>query len=824
MAMVMVLGVATITPVARGADSTLVMVREGAELAGRPGAGLPIGRFGAPPEPIGPGPRNPTVIDAQRAISEIEAWIAWAWRAGALAMVHGVAAEDTRAAVDEAGKQVLTGCAHAMEMIDTLTANLDREANAADDRDAAAVIHARRVTVPVRAARAMIWIAESRGPDDPSTPRLLALAAGLAGTVDVNRADAALERAVMLAHAAKAAGAAEGLDAALGEADRALGLGDAAPSGATLIELDLLRARLAWLRRENDRAAMFLDALVERTTDPDGARDFGAIMIAQSARARMVLDEGLRSRSPAVRAKAASSAAEIVRSGLDTEKTTEPSPARRRAGVNESLCGIGARLGPQDTWPGAVVGAVTERTLSVPGADIPGTVARLDAWIAHPTSADDPNADEVRLQLARALAMIGDAESAARAAQLASEWVASHESDDRAGPVLALACAAGIEANAAGVMDAARVRVMLERVHEAPFEVPNRDRWRVALAGMAAQDLATLGPRDAIARVEELVTVSRSMDSSRDAQDAAIIAGRSAVFVGARFEHEWDAWAEAGVTGEDVRRVTDSAGAELEARGAGDDARVTRGEGMLVVGAFEEAEHGVDGIEGMETRADALSVLARAGAMRGDGDVALARFGALAGVDAQVALGAAGWVASRAWREIAPEAGMLPEDVRDTERVARLARALAVSASFLGGEAAPVEVLRRAGIASVLACSYAEAAPMLEIAWRANPGDVDVALALADARRGTGDDAGAFSLVYDIATSRESARRFDRAYFRAWVRMVELLGSQNTDGSRSDQIRRETMRLLAMPELRGYQDLRDRTGALARAAGVDVPD
>ncbi len=805
------------------ADSTLVLVREAATIAGAPDRDPPAPRFGTPPESVDPPPDVPSIASAQAAITNIEGWIAWGWRAGAISIVHGLAGEETRAAVERAGTEVIAGCASAMETIDALIANLDREANAADNRDAAAVLHARRVTLPLRAARAMVWVAAARGTDDPSTRRLLGQSAELAGTVGTEHADGALERAVMLAHAAMVANAPDGLEAALGEAARAMELEDAAPSGATVLELDLLRARLAWMRHENALAGTALNNLITRSKQPDGTLDFGALVVARGTQARMVLDEGLHSRSAAVRARAISGATEIVRGVINADGTSERNSARRRGAASEALSGIAARLTEQDTWPGLVLAAATERTLSRPGADIPATARSLEAWLATSAGVDDPDADEVRLQLARAYAAIGDAPSSAKAALLAAAWVESHPTDDRAGATLALACAAGVQAQASGRLDLDRVRVLLEQVHRAPFDVPNRDQWRLTLAGVMARDLATLGPKDAITRADELVAISRTMSDEQAARAAATTAGKSAVFLAARIENEWDAWNGAGVLPDDVRRVVDSAALELDARGLTDEGHITRAEGLVVIDRFADAQVAVAGLD--TARIDVLGILARAAAMRGDTDGARTNLRAIVAQNPGAARNTAAWIAGKAWRELGAYEHSLPEDVGDDSRAAELARALVVAAEFIPeGDTAAPEVRRRAGIASSVAGSWADAAGFLEPVWQANPSDVAVALALADARKGQGDAEGAFALLYDIATAKESARQLDRAYFRAWVRMLELLQAQNIDGSRTGQIQRELERLMGLPEFRAQTDLWNHAITMAKAAGVAIPE
>jgi hypothetical protein len=165
----------------------------------------------------------------------------------------------------------------------------------------------------------------------------------------------------------------------------------------------------------------------------------------------------------------------------------------------------------------------------------------------------------------------------------------------------------------------------------------------------------------------------------------------------------------------------------------------------------------------------------------------------------------AGWIARAAWAWIGPHADALPERVPADARAGAMAGALIVAAEF---DPTNTETGRRAGIAASVAGMHAEARRLLAPIHGADPSDSVAGVALADAMIGLGEDAGAFAILRGIATAGESARRYDRAYFRAWARMVQILDRQNGDGSRTSAIAREVFRIRRSPDLAAHPDLR----------------
>jgi hypothetical protein len=208
----------------------------------------------------------------------------------------------------------------------------------------------------------------------------------------------------------------------------------------------------------------------------------------------------------------------------------------------------------------------------------------------------------------------------------------------------------------------------------------------------------------------------------------------------------------------------------------------------------------------------ARDVVVRAMALRGDAAGARAMLEPMRDAPGATDRHTAGWIAQAAWAWIGPYEDSLPELVPADARASAMAVALILAAEF---DPTRAEAGRRAGIAASLAGMHAEADRLLTPARRAGPKDSLVGLALAEAMIGLRDDAGAFAILREIATAGENARRYDRAYFRAWARMVQILDRQNADGSRTDAITREVFRIRRAPDLAAYPDLRDLFDALA---------
>lgn len=70
---------------------------------------------------------------------------------------------------------------------------------------------------------------------------------------------------------------------------------------------------------------------------------------------------------------------------------------------------------------------------------------------------------------------------------------------------------------------------------------------------------------------------------------------------------------------------------------------------------------------------------------------------------------------------------------------------------------------------------------------------------MAEAKLQLGEDEAGFALWRDIIAIKEERGVYDGVYRAGWVRMLEVLARHNTDGSRSETIRREAARLRGLP-------------------------
>lgn len=91
---------------------------------------------------------------------------------------------------------------------------------------------------------------------------------------------------------------------------------------------------------------------------------------------------------------------------------------------------------------------------------------------------------------------------------------------------------------------------------------------------------------------------------------------------------------------------------------------------------------------------------------------------------------------------------------------------------------------------------------------------VDAMHPMAEAKLRLGEDEAAFALWREIVAIKEERGVYDTVYRAGWVRMLEVLARHNADGSRSETIRREAVRL------RGLPGTMDDAEALRRLEGV----
>ena len=727
----------------------------------------------------------------------IEQRIAEGWMNGAMSVAHGLAAAETIDAIEALSRDILDMCVRSMRATDALVSTLDAMGNATDDHAIAQLVAERRTAVPLRAARAAFWSAACRDASDPGTGALLAQAASIAASVDANAPAGRLERALLFAQVALAAGELNAAERAMLEATDASGAPGLESSKGASVELFTVSARIAAAAGDARTAKERLESLRSNGVLDDGTRDFASVALAAQVLARITLDASTGARSGAVRLRASQEAAQTIGALIDVPDTSTGDVRVRRAAAYAAARGLAARLSDPEAWPGLSVAATAEHGGLSHDIEAPAMIDWLTRWLGQPAAAQDPFVDDVRLQLARALAATEDASNAARAASLASRFARERAEDDRAGAALALACAAALAAERGAAMEPGEVLALLRTADEATFEVPLRDRWRLALIARMRDSSPDALTEASVAMLKSRAEIASRMTTPESARDAStLLTGEArAMLRGRAIEKDSPASAAA-------RRVVEFAAGVGDAGGAA----LTDAEIAMALGEFARAEAIISSVASTVGSAE---VLCRAVALQGDLERARTMI-ADAGEDALVW---ARWIDKSAWVRIAPYADLLPEDVPTALSLAPLARALVLSAEV---DAQNVAVMERAGVALGLAGVHAEAEQMLEAVQTHTNATTTADLALVDARIGVGDDAGAFAIAREIASAREAARNYDRQYFRAWLRMLQILDRRNADGSRTDSITREAYRLVRAPELGLFADLRRHLEAIAK--------
>jgi hypothetical protein len=95
---------------------------------------------------------------------------------------------------------------------------------------------------------------------------------------------------------------------------------------------------------------------------------------------------------------------------------------------------------------------------------------------------------------------------------------------------------------------------------------------------------------------------------------------------------------------------------------------------------------------------------------------------------------------------------------------------------------------------------------------------VDLMRGLGESLVAAGDDAAAFGAFRDVSTATAAVGENARDHFHAWARMLEILSRQNTDGSKSALIARESRRLMLLNPATNCAECAERIKAVADAA------
>lgn len=736
---------------------------------------------------------------AQVLIDAAAAWEEWGRVAGRPSYVlFGLPEASRLGAARRAAREVAALAAAAQPVIDRAVERADQlpeaQRPAELEERIERAIHARQVLLPLQSVRAALLIASTTA--DERSRKVLSRAVGdVARKVADVSAWAESERRLLSALALAIEGKGAEAPTELEAAEKAVRANDADPAlrqrvlaeSVFIRALALLHSRGPMTARESLEQAWERPPLLE-----GGRRDTALGLVAAEMMVRVAREEAVRLPSTADRdgplMLALARYAELL-VGLEADE---------RGAVYWALSRQVPTTKEAEQLPPVARVARAQARLAAgaesdAAADLAGLIARGGSG---PLDAD------ALLLRARALAGAGERGEAVRAA---TGFADKFSSDPRAGEALAEAAAYARAEFRAGPDDSrlAVFEAALVRTDEAEQPVPDRDEWRLemarlVMARLATAELVTHGSR-ADAALGRIVAAERIDGAAREriamwrdvlrrlrataAEDASLdpAALRAAALLGEAVAAPFEGWKRAG----------------FEMASLGDVVKVAAAESRAATG---DAKGALSLIEGLAAHnAEAAAVAAEAHIALGEGDAARGLLARLAsGADGPIARGVLAPLAARAWRDIEPRtrefiAGGDPVAGPDPLVFALLT------------ENAAGDMVARDRLAWALLLS-GRAGDSAELFERILDGRrrSDLLRGLGEARLASGDSEHAFAAFREIAAGLETVQSYNRDYWHAWTRMIEILGTRPEAKERAASIRREITRLRAMPSAKEH--------------------
>lgn len=770
-------------------------------------------------------------LDPMALLGAVESAIARGDDAGAPLCVVGVCGGTVRDEVRAAARDVLTLVAESMRTIDRGATPDD-----ADERAERLAI-ARESVLPLRAARAALWMAGTATPEQRLAWARRAEA--LAADADAVTAWAMGERGLILGLARAIAGEGDEALASFAEAREAWSADENAPPHGAALELNLgIALALATSQSENagvEAARSQLERVATRTpfVTTQNQRDWALALLAASVSDR--INFARAGNDPSERLRAVELAALRAPSLINARNTTEPDPGVRRRDVYERLRWLidEARLPEASVvrLPGVGVAAVAA------GAEIHDQAARRAAIDLLERALDADDADGARddanvlYELGRVSAP-GTAGERSRGAEALLRFADLAPTDDRTPTALALACAA------ASGLPGAEGEALYTRCLRAAIgtpgasSVPRIDTWRLELARV-------LLSRDADAEIStrwgamlEASEALRSVEGDERRDDAARtlvrtwLAAIDEVRPGAGAiddtGHEWRerVAVAARAEGEHVVSALDGAGdASIASIRAG--AHCLIAEAALELGdpkgAAEHAAKTAGADVGPEIRARAEATLFAASAALGHAPEAFAHLDTASALDQPRAINTLRRAEHRAWSAVELGTDAFPEP-NPAPALAQAADILARAIAWRDAHDLRIDAPTRERAARALVHAR-RAEDALRVLGPADNAPVEMLLLRGEAQLLANQDAAAFDAFRRVAVALDPDRTSTRPYWHAWARMLEILQRRNPDGARSPDIRREIRRLRTLESWGRFDDCAERIEAVGRAVG-----
>jgi len=786
-----------------------------------------------------------TVESCSRIVDAVEAWADWGERIAESRMVLvGWPDSDHRLGARVASRSVAALAAVARVAIDRAIDRADRAAPTGgapeQDESLLPLLHARQVTLPLRAARAADILAAAE-PRREQRSALARAAIAMAQSAEPVSEWAESERFLVLGHAALAEGSPASALESFASARQAVSGRGVAPRLFTEVAAEAaLGAALALAAARGPLTAR--DSLDQALARPpflvDGARPEPRLeLLAAQTQLRLgrLIGEALREEPPR---RAALDFAFACFSELLDRAPDGIDPIVWRSHVYRRLApGVEADDPRKTLAPVALVA----RAVSTAPSDLASAIADLRESLYRDPAPSRVVVADASLELALLHARSESPESLEASVTGFERFVEQFPDDPRAPGALSLACAAAVRLIGARPGSLDFYLRALRRAAASQLRFPEQDAWRLALIDVLVRTAQSQPPtlegvRAAAEAAREADLVASLMEESEPARrarvatalcwSASLVALQSdpaleppeKMSVRAQADSLLSAAAEAARHVDPVAHPRDHAQIQFAIAQArlslGQDPRAAAESLLATLGSRAPSAPDEDPVPDA-ARALLLGCLA----------TGQSEFAALAAqrLESRAAGEGARLVrlyADHAWRQIEPltlgPRDWSPPAPGDRARYELLLTRID-TAVRLNPDNSDDRIRR--GWAHLSLHDAPSAARDFDQVLSAEPGWRSARLGLAEALMLTGDDAGAFSRFRDLAAALEAAGERSADYFHCWTRMLEILQHQNRDGSRTQTIRRECRRLLLSPELRLCPPCRERLTALERLSG-----
>ncbi len=686
-------------------------------------------------------------------------------------------------------------------------------------------VRTRDTLLPLQEARLLLLV-RAELPDEDLRAKALARAIESARSADPATPWAAAERSLLLGVAALQSSDAPAALKHFGEARAAATEDGAPPEVLASIAPDLALGAVLATQSIKDTAGA-LAALERAESAPafktaDGKRDLTLALVAAGTRLRLARS----AEHDDARAAAETSAFAAFRSIVDSRDFAEPT-AQRRALAVERLGEHVPAARSNESLP--AIALVARADAIIKASKYEEALTLLELCETRDESELGSLSPLARSLLGQALAREGaSAAELARAVAILTKIAHDTPGDPEAPGAILRAAAAGerlwpLAPPSAPDSAAARSAVLgaFRLAHETTIDVPHRAALRERFVTLLIDGLPSIHPALVVAQINEAEAVAGPLKSDPAALAGARLAiARAWLVIAADVPKRAEPYADQSMMPpEALRRSAASARASIEAAVLAPNAvalsrpaAAVAATALLDLAEPERAWAAISDVPLLdvtsETDAEFLAAGARTlGRLGHTSECAgwLDRLNAIAPAAARAVTAS---VSESAWFQVSPLAAGFAADAKPDRVPAGVLGTLRFAADWphWSSDAERREQSRRLAWAQLLAGDASSAAAIFRSLSENAAPTADLLRATGEAALAMNDDEAAFAAFKRLAADLESRKEHTRDYWHSWTRMIEILARQNSDGSRTDTIRRETARLEALESSRRQAD------------------